>query len=76
MRRRVAELISRWVPKLPPPDRPAAYRALLSLLACGDAALQLAAISSLQVRQGVARVSAMSPLCIADSATWPKVQVI
>ena len=39
----------RWVPKLPPGDRPAAYRALLSLLACSDAALQLAAISSLQV---------------------------
>lgn len=34
---------------MPPGDRPAAYHALLSLLASDDAALQLAAINSLQV---------------------------
>ncbi len=45
---RRAALRPRWVPKLPPGDRPAAYRALLSLLASSDAALQLAAISSFQ----------------------------
>ena len=49
VRRRAALLISKWVVKLPPGDRPAAYRALLSLLASDDAALQLSAISSLQV---------------------------
>lgn len=50
MRRRAALLISKWVSKLATGERPAAYHALLTLLAADDAALQLAAISSLQVK--------------------------
>ena len=52
VRRRAALLISKWVSKLAVGERPAAYHALLSLLAADDAALQLAAISSLQGRLG------------------------
>lgn len=48
LRRRVALLLGRWVADLAEADRPAAYRALLSMLAEGaDPAAQLAAVSAL-----------------------------
>ncbi|CAL8468538.1 g8078 [Coccomyxa elongata] len=48
LRRRAALLVGQWVVKLPADTRPAAYRALLSLMADEDTALQLAAVSSLR----------------------------
>ena len=48
VRRRAGLLIGQWVGKLKGEDRPMAYRALLSLLADTDAAMQLAAVASLQ----------------------------
>ena len=45
LRRRAALLVGQWVVKLPAVSRPAAYRALLSLMADEDTALQLAAVS-------------------------------
>ncbi len=45
LRRRAALLVGQWVVKLPADTRPAAYRALLSLMADEDTALQLAAVS-------------------------------
>ncbi|KAK9830439.1 hypothetical protein WJX72_011753 [[Myrmecia] bisecta] len=47
LRRRAALLLGQWVAKLSTEDRPAAYRATLSLLPGGDAALQLAGVTSL-----------------------------
>lgn len=41
-------MIGQWVGKLKGEDRPTAYRALLSLLADTDPAMQLAAVASLQ----------------------------
>lgn len=49
LRRRAALVVARWVGKMGEGDRPPAYDALLTLLDSGDAALQLAAISALQV---------------------------
>lgn len=48
VRRRAGLLIGQWVGKLKGEDRPMAYRALLSLLADTDPAMQLAAVASLQ----------------------------
>ncbi|KAL3150483.1 hypothetical protein ABBQ32_000305 [Trebouxia sp. C0010 RCD-2024] len=47
LRRRAGLLIGQWVGKLKGEDRPMAYRALLSLLADADPAMQLAAVASL-----------------------------
>ena len=47
LRRRAGLLIGQWVGKLKGEDRPLAYRALLSLLADPDPAMQLAAVASL-----------------------------
>ena len=47
LRRRAGLLIGQWVGKLKGEDRPMAYRALLSLLADVDPAMQLAAVASL-----------------------------
>lgn len=47
LRRRAGLLIGQWVGKLKGEDRPMAYRALLSLLADSDPAMQLAAVASL-----------------------------
>lgn len=47
LRRRAGLLIGQWVGKLKQEDRPVAYRALLSLLADSDAAMQLAGVVSL-----------------------------
>lgn len=47
LRRRAALLLGQWVVKLSAEGRPAAYRALLSLMADHDTALQLAAVSSI-----------------------------
>ena len=47
LRRRAGLLIGQWVGKLKGEDRPLAYRALLSLLADSDPAMQLAAVASL-----------------------------
>lgn len=47
LRRRAGLLIGQWVGKLNGEDRPLAYRALLSLLADSDPAMQLAAVASL-----------------------------
>lgn len=47
LRRRAGLLIGQWVGKLKQEDRPMAYRALLSLLADPDAAMQLAGVVSL-----------------------------
>lgn len=49
LRRRAALVLSKWVPRASDEDRPAAYGALLQLLASDDAAVQLAAINALQV---------------------------
>lgn len=49
LRRRAALVLSKWVPRAGDGDRPAAYAALLQLLASNDAAVQLAAINALQV---------------------------
>lgn len=49
LRRRAALVVGRWVARMGEGDRPAAYGALLALLESGDAAMQLAAISALQV---------------------------
>ena len=49
LRRRAALVLAKWVPKLRVADRPPAYGALLQLLAVPDAAVQLSAISALQV---------------------------
>lgn len=46
LRRRAALLLGQWVVKINAEDRPAAYRALLSLMADQDTALQLAAVRS------------------------------
>lgn len=47
LRRRAALLVGQWVIKLKQEDRPAAYQALLSLLADRDPAIKLAACASL-----------------------------
>ena len=47
LRRRAGLLVGQWVGKLKGEDRPLAYRALLSLLADPDPAMQLAAVASL-----------------------------
>jgi hypothetical protein len=44
LRRRAALLVGQWVVKLKADDRPAAYRALLSLMSDQDMALRLAAV--------------------------------
>lgn len=47
LRRRAGILIGQWVSKLKPADRPAAYRALLSLLGDDDFATALAGVGAL-----------------------------
>ena len=47
LRRRAALLVGQWAVKLRAEDRPAAYRALLSLLGDGDVVIKLAATTSL-----------------------------
>ncbi len=47
LRRRAGLLVGQWVGKLKGEDRRLAYRALLSLLADPDPAMQLAAVASL-----------------------------
>ena len=47
LRRRAGLLIGQWVGKLKTEDRPMAYRALLSLIADPDPAMQLAGVVSL-----------------------------
>lgn len=47
LRRRAGLLVGQWVGKLKGEDRPLGYRALLSLLADPDPAMQLAAVASL-----------------------------
>ena len=49
LRRRTLLVLGQWVPKLADDDRPDVYRAVLHLMANEDAALQLAAVSTLQV---------------------------
>lgn len=48
LRRRALLTISQWTPRLQEADRPAVYEAVLRLLVHPDAALQLAAVSTLQ----------------------------
>ena len=48
LRRAAVKLVSHWLPKLRKEDRPAVYRTLLGVLAAEDAALQLAALVTLQ----------------------------
>lgn len=50
LRRQAALVLAKWVPRATDADRPAAYSALLQLLSCDDAAIQLAAINALQAR--------------------------
>lgn len=47
LRRRAALLTGQWAVKLRAEDRPAAYQALVSLLADDDAVIRLAAVTSL-----------------------------
>ena len=42
-------LLGQWAVKLPATERPAAYRSLITLMAEGDAAVHLAAVSLLDV---------------------------
>ena len=48
LRRRALLVISQWTPRLHEHDRPAVYQAVLQLLSHEDAALQLAAVATLQ----------------------------
>lgn len=48
LRRRALKLPAHWLPKLAKADRPAVYAAEMGALVSGDAALQLAAVASLQ----------------------------
>ncbi|KAK9844039.1 hypothetical protein WJX81_002691 [Elliptochloris bilobata] len=48
LRRRAAMLVGAWAPKLASDDRPAAYRALLGIMAAPDLALALAGVDGLR----------------------------
>ena len=55
LRRRAAILLGQWAVKLPATERPAAYRSLITLMAEGDAAVHLAAVSGLKFLPTVQR---------------------
>lgn len=48
LRRRALLIVGQWTPKLHERDRPAVYHAVLQMLGDQDAALQLAAVATLQ----------------------------
>ena len=65
LRRRAGLLIGQWVGKLKGEDRPLAYRALLSLLADSDPAMQLAAVASLHALIDDWSAPVILPTCCA-----------
>jgi len=71
LRRRAGLLVGQWVGKLKGEDRPLAYRALLSLLADPDPAMQLAAVASLH-----ALIDDWSVSCLFADVQLPRLHML